>query len=105
MSEASYDRQHLAIHAAGFISGDGATATTFGCQMTRIDVGIYAMILDDNNGVIRFEDFIQITVKGASAGAAAFLDTGNTVKTINVLQGAASVDSDIEVVLFKSVTH
>lgn len=104
MAEASYDRQHLAIHAAGFISADGSTATTFGCQMTRVSAGQYAMVLDANNGLINDESFIQATVKGGS-GMAGVDETSNTVKTINVIEGAASVDRDIEVILFKSVTH
>ena len=62
------------------------------------------MVLDSNNGLVNDESFIQVTVKGSS-GMAGVDETSNTVKTVNVIEGAASVDRDIEVILFKSVTR
>ena len=51
MSDASYERQHLATHAAGFINAAGTTAINFGCQMTRIAEGHYGLMLDADNAV------------------------------------------------------
>lgn len=105
MSEASYDRQHLAVHAAGFISANGATATTFGCTMTRLAEGQYAMVLDSNSGVVNDESFTEAIVKGVDAAATVVEDTSDTVKTINVFSGGSNADGAVEVILFKTVTR
>lgn len=106
MADASYERQHLAVHAAGFINSDGSTQTTFGCTMTRVAAGVYAMVLDANSGVVNDESFSEVTVKSAVARCATVADTSNLVKTITVTTTlATNIDDDIEVILFKSVTR
>jgi hypothetical protein len=108
MADASYEKQHLALHAAGFINGAGTTQTTFGCQMTRLGLGSYAMLLDDSAGLVNDESFTFATVKGPIANPKNVVvqDTSNQVKTITVFDNAPSnVNGDIEVALFKSVTH
>jgi len=105
MAEASYERQHMALHAAGFISGDGATTTTFGCTMTRVATGTYAMVLDASSGVVSDETFLQVQPKGGTPRNAVGTDTSNQVKTIVLRDDVDSLaDAAIEVALFKSVT-
>lgn len=105
MTEASYDRQCLALHAAGFISADGATSTTFGCQMTRIALGTYAMVLSADAGLVNDEGFFMAVGKGLTAVNVVVQDTSNVVKTVSVLSGAGDlVDNAFEVALFRSVT-
>lgn len=109
MAEASYERQHIALHAAGFISGDGATTTTFGCTMTRVGTGTYAMVLDISNGVVSDETFLQVMPKINPAieepRNAVGVDTSNLVKTVVLRNRLNSLaDAAIEVALFKSVT-
>ena len=107
MADASYQRQHLVLHAAGFIAGDGATQTTFGCQMTRIGTGDYALLLDPSSGLIENEAFMLVTPKTALTSSAR-LRTNNTnfVKGFITQQpGGAAIDCSVEVAVFKSVTH
>jgi hypothetical protein len=105
MADASYDVQHLALQAAGFISSDGVTVTTFGCQMTRSTTGTYAMILGDNNGVIDNESFEAATCKSSVRNVVA-TDTSNTIKTFLTFNELGSLaDTGIEVALWKTVTH
>jgi hypothetical protein len=106
MADESYERQHLALQAAGFINSTGATQTTFGCSMTRSATGVYAMVLGDNDGVDQFESFGSVTVKSANPFAASMQDTSNTVKTITTFNPSGlAADVDIEVILRKSVTR
>jgi hypothetical protein len=106
MAEASYDKQFLAIQAAGFISADGATNFGFGCNMTRLGTGNYALLLDASAGVVDDESFMQVQPKGTAQRMATVVDTSNTVKEIFVSNDAdAVVDTEIEVVLFKSVSR
>ncbi len=108
MSNASYERQHLATHAAGSINAAGTTAISFGCQMTRIAEGHYGLILDADNGVIDDETFTQVQIKGVLASVASVVDTSNRVKTIRTFDAGGSVtgpDIGIEVILYKSVTR
>lgn len=104
MSEASYERQHLATHAAGYINGAGTTVIAFGCRMTRLDTGHYGLILDANSGVVNDETFTQVQVKGTTLLVHSVEDVSNLVKAIRVSDGASLTDSDIEVILYKSVT-
>jgi hypothetical protein len=109
MADASYDVQHLALHAAGWINATGASTTIFGCQMTRSSTGTYVMILDADNGVVDNESFIAVTPKNPSPGAARTVvatDTSNVLKTITVFDNNGSVaDAGIEVILWKTVTR
>ena len=109
MSEASYDRQHLAVHAAGFISSDGSTATAFGCTMARNGTGAYSMVLGESAGVVSDESFIQVQPKSATFAQAVVTNnslTSTRVKTFEIFNNAGSnIDVDVEVVLFKSVTR
>lgn len=108
MAEASYERQHLALHAAGSISGgSGSSQVTFGCEMTRISGGHYALLLDANSGLINDESFTFVTVKSPSPRFAVVEDLSNTEKRIRVFDdtGSSATPDAIEVALFKSVTH
>lgn len=106
MTLASYERQHLAMQAAGFISADGSNAVGFGCQMTRLSVGHYGLLLDASEGVVADESFSKVQVKGATAAGAIVQDLSNTEKRIRVYNAAQSLsDKDIEIALWKSVTR
>jgi hypothetical protein len=106
MAEASYERQHLAVHAAGFINAAGTTIITFGCAMTKIASGHFALLLDANSGLVNDESFTLVTPKGGSQRIVSVLDTAPQQKDIFVRDGANSAaDCDLEVALFKSVTH
>jgi hypothetical protein len=106
MAEASYDRQLLAVHAAGFINAAGTTIITFGCGMTKISTGHYALLLDADSGLVNDESFTLVTPKSASQRVVSVVDTAQAQKDIFVRDGANSVaDCDLEVALFKSVTH
>jgi hypothetical protein len=106
MSLASYERQHLAMHAAGYISANGASAAGFGCQLTRLAVGHYGLLLDASDGLVADESFCKVQVKGTSAAGAIVEDFSNTEKRIRVHGANGSLsDKDIEIALWKSVTR
>jgi len=106
MSEANYERQLLACQAAGFISADGSTSYGFGCSMTRLAAGQYAMLLGDSDGVADGESFTQVQPKGTAQRQSSVTDVSATQKDIYVSNGAgAATDTDIEVVLFKTVSR
>jgi hypothetical protein len=107
MAEASYDKQFLAVQAAGFISADGATQFGFGCNMTRVGTGDYALVLDASAGVVDDDSFLQIQVKGGNLPRVATAnDISNTVKQILTFNDAdIATDTEIEVALFKSVSR
>lgn len=109
MADASYERQHLALQAAGYIAGDGLTQTVFGCQMTRVSIGHYALLLGVNDGVVDNESITLVTVKSSSCRTRSVVDTSNVVKSIYVFDPGALtpdlVNADIEVVLLKTVTR
>jgi hypothetical protein len=106
MSLASYERQLLAMQAAGYINGSGSTVIAFGCQLTRISIGHYGLILDASDGVVADESFTKVQVKGTSSGAAVVQDLSDTEKRIRVFNSSASLaDKDIEIALWKSVTR
>ena len=106
MAEASYARQFLATHAAGYINGAGTTQVAFGCSMTRLATGHYALLLDANAGIVNEESYTQVQVKGTAFRLWSVEDQSNREKRIHVVDSSASdADSDIEVKLFKSVTR
>lgn len=104
MADASYNRQHLAVYAAGHINGAGTSSQSFGCSLTRINTGHYGLILGDDAGLVNDESFTRVQVKGTANNAAIVVDTSNTLKTIHVKSNAdASADADIEVAVFRSI--
>lgn len=106
MTVKSYDRQHLALFAAGYINAAGTTAVTFGCQMTRIATGHYGLILDADNGLVDDESFSFATVKNTDPRSAVVEDVSNGVKAIRVFTLVPSaIDSDIEVALYRPVNR
>jgi hypothetical protein len=106
MAEASYEKQLLATHAAGFINAAGASIVTFGCQLTRIAVGHYALLLDANAGLVEDESYTVVTPKSSSLILSAVQDLSNTEKRIRLVNiNASSADSDIEVTVQKTVTR
>ena len=106
MSEANYERQLLACQAAGFISANGDTQFGFGCNLTHLATGQYALLLGDSDGVVDGESFMQVQVKGTADRVASVIDVSNTQKDIYVSNASdALVDTDIEVILFKTVSR
>lgn len=109
MADASYERQHLALQAAGAINAAGTSQVTFGCQMTKFaGTGHFGMVLDANSGVINDESFTFVTMKSSTAAFATVEDISNTDKRIHVFDdagGSVEPSEGIEVILFKSVTH
>lgn len=106
MAEASYERQHLAMQAAGYINADGSTVTTFGCQLTYLATGHYALILDASDGVVADESFMKVQAKGAVAVGPVVEEVSDTQKNIRVFNAAgAATDAAIEIGLWKSVTR
>jgi len=106
MADSSYNRQHLALHAAGQIDAAGSNPFGFGCQMTRLDLGHYALLLDANAGVPEGQAFTQVQVRGTAGRFPSVIDTSNTIKTIFTFdEGGTPEDVDIEVALFKAVTR
>lgn len=114
MAYASYERQILATYAAGYISGDGNTRIAFGCEMTRVGTGVYALVLGSDAGLVNDETFTFVTTKQAlgSSGlpscAVTVEDTSNLVKTIYVTSVGSSptvINRDIEVEIRRSVTR
>ena len=106
MADNAYERQHLALQAAGYINALGTTQTTFGCTMTRTATGVYAMVLGSDDGVVNDESFTDVTIKGTNPRTAVVDDTSNTLKTIRVFNPSfAAQDNEIEVILRKSVTR
>lgn len=108
MAEASYERQHLALQAAGYINGAGTTAVTFGCQLTRIATGHYGLVLDANNGIVNDESYTFVQPKGTNPRNAVVNDDSNILKSIRVYTtGSPTVlsDTDIEIQLYKTVTR
>lgn len=133
MGYASYERQQLALYAAGHIFGDGSSPAAFGCGLTRIGVGIYAVVLGNDDGLVDGESYVFVTAKFA-AGQTGLLpgisppdtrqpifpptveDTSNTIKTIftygltlsvaGVTFGAADLPAGggLEIALYRSVT-
>jgi hypothetical protein len=107
MADEAYERQHLVLQAAGFISADGSTATAFGCSMTRVATGVYAMVLPDDAGVVAAESFMAVMPKGPLIvyAAGAVQDTSPTVKTVSIFDFAGSLaNADVEIILRKTVT-
>jgi len=119
MTYASYERQHLAMYAAGFISGDGLTRQGFGCELTRVGTGVYAIVLGADAGLVSDESYTFVTAKtqlGTSGAPRTLLsveDTSNLVKTIfasGVSFAAAGItiartNVDLEVALYRTVTR
>lgn len=107
MAEASYERQHLALHAAGAINAAGTSQVNFGCQLTRTGTGAYALLLGENDGLVNDESFTFVTIKSAAnvTSSATVDDESNRVKRIYVWNAGVSTDEAIEVALYRSVTR
>jgi len=108
MADASYERQHIVTHAAGYINAAGTTRITFGCLMTRISSGHYGLLLDADSGVVDGESFTVVQPKQAADSRATIVeDLSSVEKRIRVFLTTAEslADSDIEVILFKTVTR
>jgi hypothetical protein len=121
MAYASYERQLLSLFAAGFISGDGTTNAAFGCGLTRLATGVYAVVFGADAGLVAAESYVDVAVKSNGPGVGAtgspfalvsVEDTSNTVKTIfaqGVSFGAGAVtiapaNVSLEVAVYRSVT-
>lgn len=110
MTMASYERQHLSAYAAGYISS-GATPSSqgFGCGLTRLATGIYAILFGADDGLVNNDSLTFVSVKGTSATVPLTVtveDTSNTVKTIFVKDAAAVLtNSALEVAVFRTVTQ
>lgn len=106
MTIRNYQRQHLALWAAGYINGAGTTRITFGCGLTRIGVGQYGLTTDASHGLFDNETFTIVSMKGGLSGWKVVADTTAFLKTIRTFNDAGSpTDRDIEVALFRSVAY
>jgi hypothetical protein len=107
MAEASYERQHLVAHAAGWMNSAGTTTLSWGCTLTRIAAGHFALLLDASSGVVDDENFTIVTVKAVTAARLpAVQDLSNTEKRIRVFDNTgAAASGDIEVMINKSVAR
>ena len=106
MSASTYNRQHLAVQAAGSINAAGTTSVAFGCTMTRSGVGEYSIILDDNSGVVDDDSFTLAQTEDSDLLYAMVEDVSNVVKTIHVLDDTAtSKDAAVEVKVFKRIAE
>lgn len=104
MADSTYNREHLGAYAAGFINGAGGSIRAFGCELTRISTGHYALLLGENTGLVDDESFTRVQVKGLTTRTATVVDTSNRVKTIFTQdETPALADTDIEVALFRSI--
>lgn len=106
MADASYERQHIALHAAGYINGAGTTVLSIGALLTRIGTGHYAMLLDASQGLVDDETFMMVQCKGTTAAAPVVQDLSNTEKRVRTFDtGGAVANTDIEIELYRSVTR
>lgn len=105
MSSASYEKQHLVIHAAGFISADGSTKIGFGCLMTRFNTGHYGMLLDANSGVSDGQSFATVITKGSAYRAPCVENVSDFRKDIFVYppNDENIADADVEIILFRAI--
>lgn len=105
MTVKSYDRQHLAVFAAGYINAAGTSQVNFGCQMTRISTGHYGLLLDADNSLIDDETFTFVTPKSSDPRYTSVVDTADNFKRILTATSLPSeVDTGIEVVLYRPVS-
>lgn len=106
MTYASYERQHLAVYAAGFINAAGTTRQSFGCELTRVSTGVFAAVFGAGDGLVNDQSYTFVTLKGASSAPPISVnveDTSNLVKTI-FLQGTTQLhQSDLEIAIFRTV--
>lgn len=106
MTIANYNRQHLAVVAAGHINADGSTVQSFGCSLTRLDAGHYGLLLNDDSGIVDDETFLRVSVKGSAARTYSVIDVSNVRKDIFTFDsGLSPTSTAIEVALFRSVTR
>jgi len=105
MTVKGYERQHLAAFAAGFINDAGTTQVNFGCALTRISAGVYDVILPDDAGLEDRQTFTFVTIKGTTGPFyKSVTDLALRQKRVSIFNdGASPADSDIEVVLFRTV--
>jgi hypothetical protein len=105
MAEATYEKQFLACYAAGFISADGATVLAYGCALTRIATGFFALILEVGAGLPDDESYTLVTPKAATPVLPIVEDFSDNVKRIRIFNIFGTfTPSDIEVQLYKTVT-
>lgn len=104
MTRRSYQRQHLALWAAGYINGAGTSAVAFGAQMTRIATGHYGLLLGTDDTLTDIDEtFSFVQAKGTEERWATVNDDSAALKTVRVFNQSAAVDTDIEVKVFRSV--
>ncbi len=105
MTRKSYQRQHLALWAAGFINAAGTTAIAFGAEMTRVAVGHYGLLLTNNNDLADIpETFSLVQAKQSTEARWAVVnDDTAPFKSIRVFNESVAADADIEIKVFRSV--
>lgn len=105
MTVKSYDRQHLALWASGYMNGAGTTSVVFGCSLTRIGTGHYGLILDSDNELVDDQTFVHVTPKNTSMRRTATVnDNSDSVKRINIWSATpTAVDNAFEVALYRPV--
>jgi hypothetical protein len=104
MAARNYQRQQLAAYAAGYINGSGASRYGFGCAMTRLGVGMYAMILPTGAALQNRKTFSFVAVKGTTALVGNPNDNSDFVKEVDLTDiNGDFADGEFEIVLYSAV--
>jgi len=108
MTIASYERQHLSAYAAGYIAADGSGGQGFGCSITKLGTGIFALLFGADSGLVDNNSMTFVSLKGTSASeplSHVVEDTSNTVKTIYVKNLSVFADAALEVAVFRTLAQ
>jgi hypothetical protein len=105
---ADYSSQILALSAAASIHADGSTPVTYGCSITRIATGSYALILPTGEGLIDEQSFTTATPKAALVALNVSDDANGYFKYINSVSlsdGTTATDAAIEVIVHRATVN
>jgi hypothetical protein len=105
MALANYDREHIAVHAAGWMNGAGTSSMAWGCSLTRFTAGHFGLLLDASQGVVDNETFTVVQIRNATLVRFPVVeDVSATQKNVRVFDSSGAVAAaDIEVILNKIV--
>ena len=112
MGFSSYNRQQLAVYAAGHINAAGDSSQSFGLGLTRLATGVYAAVFGADSGLVNDQSYTYVTTKGTSATPPLSItveDTSNLVKTIFVQSATGGPgqlqEAGLEVAIYRTVTQ
>jgi len=112
MSQASYQRQQLALWAAAYINAAGTTLIAFGCSMVKSSAdGKYYLTLGAGDGLVTDDAFIFVQPRTTVPRVASQVDMPGTNLTKEIYvsspedgEGGGPKDCDLEVAVYRSVT-